>query len=198
MKAEIIHDIIKWVQQPNRIVFAVGVACAIGLFGDYKGWFELTNLGAEARPALFLGLILCACLVVISIVCQLYHKSADTVGGWRTAKRLGAQEKADKEQQQEALAQLDDLSDDEINVIAAAVRDNLYLFRRRVHDATCFSLCEKGLLVHDTGAHFRAHGYQFQFPDFVWAEITRRGQEFKDKDTFVGAFVGGRIRKRLE
>ncbi len=186
------QDWIKALQLPNKITSAVLGACVVLLLFDDWGVVDLNKVSEAAWTIVVIVAVFSACLFLISLLAQYGPK------GFLLAKMKWAS-RSEKAHQKSVLSELDALTDDEISVVAEAALDNRRRFEMAKHDQVCFQLCDKGVLIHSTNSAMPVRGYLFEFPYFVWEELTRRGAEFLEKDKFRrydlrGKRIGQRLR----
>lgn len=166
---------IKALQLPDKITSAVAGACGLLLILDWLDWNDLSKLGTAAKPIVVVFLVLSAILFAASLVAKYGPK-------WFETAHLSRKLRESRSYEQGVLAKLDNLNQDEIAVLAEAVRNARTVFFLSEYDATCFGLCEKGLLQNVQHNLMSRNGYQFSFPVFVWEEITRQGEAILARD----------------
>jgi hypothetical protein len=178
----------KWLEVfklPLRAAIAVALAADLLLALVLTHVLDLGPLGPIALLILIILAVIFTAMAVVGSVSALLapfqakrHQSALQS---RRAVRRTEQEERRAEIEQSALAQLDHLSKEEIDVVAKALRDGSPTFYTYVFSPPVSILQGKRLVWSPGGPHNQDY-YPFSFNDFVWKVLLERKDEFIAKN----------------
>jgi hypothetical protein len=170
---------------PQKVIAGLFLFSLLLLAFDYFALVSLTDLSALARPVVIITALLFGSLSLTALVAVIHDIIAQrrkmTLLSKRRQIRREETDRAQAEFESQALARLNFLSKEEIRYIAEPLRKNQQSFTARVHSPHLSNLMAKGLVGSPGGTHHQDY-YPFSFPDFVWAALQQRRDEFIAKD----------------
>jgi hypothetical protein len=178
----------KWLEVfklPLRTAIAVALAADLLLALVLTHVLDLGPLGPIALLILIILAVISTAMAVVGSVSALLApfqaKRQQSALQSRRAVRRKEQEERRAEMEQSALAQLDHLSKEEIDVVAKALRDGSPTFYTYVFSPPVSILQGKRLVWTPGGTHHQDY-YPFSFNDFVWKVLLERKDEFIAKN----------------
>ena len=165
---------IKALELPAKITGGVFAGCVAIYLLDRSGQLDLTLIGVWVRPTVLVAGALSGCLFVASVIGELGAIGQGLWSGRQLKKR------ADSDRAQ-AISHLDRLSEQEVYLVAKALRGGSPSFTSWAHVSGAAQLVDKGLLIQHAGTFNRDH-WPFSFKDFAWEEIEKRREFFLEKE----------------
>lgn len=178
----------KWadaLKLPTKVLAGLFLAAGAFLLLDQYGMLRLADFHAQLRTGVIAAAVVFGCLTLTSLIGEAWGavKQFRKAGQLEARRSLRQKEAKDRltEAQVTVLKRLEHLSAEEIHVLAEALRQSAQSFNWPVHDGCISNLGLKGLLDSPGGEHNRYH-YPFTIPDFVWAALLGRRDEFLERD----------------
>lgn len=178
----------KWadaLKLPTKVLAGLFLAAVAFLLLDHYGVLRLGDFHAQLRTGLIAAAVILGCLTLTSLVAEAWGavKQSRKAGQLEARRSLRKKEADDRlaEAQATVLKRLEHLSTEEIHVLAEALRRPAQSFVWSLHDGTISNLMGKHLVTSPGGTHHQDY-YPFTIPDFVWAALLERRDEFLEKD----------------
>jgi hypothetical protein len=178
----------KWLDAlrlPLRVTIAVALASAVLLALELGALLDLGPLGAVTRPALIIVVVVFCVLAIVGgidyLLAPLHERRRQSALASRREVRRKEEEEMRAARRQRVIAQLDNLSMEEIRCVATSLKRGSPSFYTFIASPPVSMLLGKGLVWTPGGQHHE-DTYPFSFHDFVWEKILEREQEFLAKD----------------
>ncbi|MFH1342920.1 MAG: super-infection exclusion protein B [Pseudomonadota bacterium] len=175
---------LKALELPAKITGGIFVGSLVTLYLDSVGSLSLAQIGIWLRPLISVAAIFSGALFLANIVNELVmefrsrqtKKSADAAA---IAEKT-ANDTAASVAKATALAHLDALSEEEIHIVAKALKDGSPSVKWWCHSGGAAQLVHKGLIDQLPGQYMRDN-WPFIFHDFAWEAMLNRKEAFLER-----------------
>jgi hypothetical protein len=175
---------LKALELPAKITGGIAAGSIIALVLDSRGAIDFAAIGSWLRPAIAIAAIFSGALFLAGMI----NEGAAAFGKSRSKKASLADQAAFK---RKAIAHLDTLSDEEVHIVAKALKEGSPSVKWWFHSGGAAQLVHKGLLDQLPGQYPSDH-WPFVFRDFAWEAI----QERRDRFLARAAELEGKIKVR--
>ncbi|MEY8096316.1 hypothetical protein AB9F29_02715 [Falsihalocynthiibacter sp. S25ZX9] len=170
---------IKALELPAKVTGGVFVACIVIWTCDRVEVLNLDGIGTWLRTTVVLLGILSGCLFVFSVFTDFWNAAR----GWQKQRvENTTQNNAIIAAQKKSLIHLDQLSEQENSLVAAALKEDSPSFTYWANASGAGQLIAKGLLYSPAGSYHMDH-FPFTFHDFAWEEIKVRRDAVLARET---------------
>jgi len=170
---------IKALELPTKITGGVFGACVLIYFLHQSEQITLADIGAWVLPTVLITGALSGCIFLTTVIANLW----EAYGGWRQRR---AEKALEDKIEKTALAHLDNLSEQEIYIVAQALKEESPSITLWAHSSGAAQLVSKRLLLQH-GGEFMTEHWPFTFLSFAWDEIVKRKEFFLEKENELEA-----------